>query len=376
MPRDQNLSYYPGISAGLLGTGGYEPLCPMLYRALQERLGAVKLASPGESFQAAWVPNPALGRMVLSIASPGEYYRVSCPYCNDSRQRLWVNHMFAQTDSNNRRMSYLAHCYNEDCLSRPGMRAQFEDLILGMRNVRERRMMVVREGRNDPVGLFDAEPPGTCLSLTQLYDRNPNHKAVQYMLGERRYTFDMLQKYQVEYCLEAKPQYQTAQDRIIFPIHFDGRCVGWQARFIGEINWSLYNTPKYYTLPGFHKRLCLYNYDVAKHKDFVVVVEGVTDVHTGGDHFVALLGKSLSQHQRMLLLNIGERKPIIFLLDPGTREEVEGMIASITNAPGFHPVISIDLPGDLDPGQYARSALWNVVTAEANRRGLDIRFAA
>jgi hypothetical protein len=128
-------------------------------------------------------------------------------------------------------------------------------------------------------------------------------------------------------------------------------------------------------MPRFAKRLCLYNYDTAKTKDFIVVTEGVTDVHVGGDHFVALFGKTLSPHQQLLLLSIGVGKPIIFLLDPGTRKDTQRMINAVIDSPGRHPVISVDLQGDLDPGQYRREALWSLIETEANRRGLGIRFA-
>jgi hypothetical protein len=282
--------------------------------------------------------------------------------------------MFGGVDSDGHRLTYLAHCYNEDCLSKPGRRSEFVDLVLGFRNVEERRNFhgfPAHPGRREPATLTTAEPPGTVFLLNDL---PPDHEAVRYMLNTRRYTRDMLERYRIGFCAEASPRYPLALNRIIFPIYFDNQYVGWQSRFIGDVNWNALGIPKYYTLPGFHKRLCLYNYDVAKHKDFIVVTEGVTDVHVGGAHFVALFGKTLSQRQQLLLLNIGENKPIIFMLDGDAYEEMEGIIRSIIDAPGRHPVITVRLPNDFDPADYDRTTLWNIVTAEASRRGLQIQF--
>lgn len=62
-------------------------------------------------------------------------------------------------------------------------------------------------------------------------------------------------------------------------------------------------------------------------------------MHVGGDHFVAQFGKTLHQNQRMLLNQIGDHKPIIFLLDPDAREEMEGIVASFLTGPVVRPVI-------------------------------------
>ena len=37
-------------------------------------------------------------------------------------------------------------------------------------------------------------------------------------------------------------------------------------------------------------------------------------------------------------------------------------------------VLAIRLPPGMDPGDYDRTALWTVITVEAARRGLELRF--
>src|SRR4249920_1968854 len=89
------------------------PLNPRLYRLLQDNFGTVKIASPGEAMIAQSVREPVSDRPMLAITHSGEYYRLCCPYCNDTRYRLYVNHMYGQKDRFGRRMKFLAVCYNE-----------------------------------------------------------------------------------------------------------------------------------------------------------------------------------------------------------------------------------------------------------------------
>lgn len=362
----------PGGESGPASINQPRALCPELYNALR-RFGTVKIACQGEAFMnGGWQRDPLTNRLRPMLASPGEYYRINCPFCNDTKFRLWVNHMYGQYDPDGRRLTYLATCYH--CTRFSEHRRQFEDMVLGFRN-RDAREWTVNPGSTEHTGLSQAQPPGTCIPLLDLPHA---HKARSYMELERRYTPALIAKHRLSYCVEADPRYFTAGDRVIFPIYFDGQYVGWQARYIGDIDWGAYHIPKFYTLPGFHKRLVLYNYDAAKFKQFVVVVEGVTDCHAVGDHGVALLGKSMSQHQRMLLLQMAERTPIIILLDPEAQEESRGLIDSIMSAPGQHPVVSVELPGGLDPGKFLndRATLWGIIQSQVRARGVLIDFTS
>jgi hypothetical protein len=350
-------------------------LCPELYALLMQRFGSVKIASHGEPFiPAAWMPDPRSGRLRPLLSSAGEYYRVSCPYCNDTKYRLWVNHMFSRIGPDNRQMTYLAHCYNEDCLAKFENRTAFVEAVLGFRNVSERRQLHVNQATMEPAELRAAKLPDYTIPLLDLPH---DHQAVQYLCGTRRYTAAMIHKYGVCFANGIDARYPPAFGRIIFPIYFNQQLVGWQGRYPSdEVNWSGSGIAKYYTLPGFRKTQALYNFDVAKHKEFVVVCEGVTDVHAGGDHFVAVFGKNCHFHQRMLLNSLDRSKTVIFLLDPDAREEMDGIVASFTEGIAARAVLPIYLPDGFDPGDYDRYALWNFITVEAAKRGLQLRFTS
>ncbi len=356
-------------------TAQFQPLCPGLYNLLRERYGDVQIAMPGEAFQANAYRDTITGRIKYMIHSPGEYYRINCPYCRDQRKRLWVSHMYGQFDADGRRITHLTHCYNENCFSKYENRKAFEDRLFGLIN-RDMRGQVqafqVLPGSVDPTELRQAQPPGT---LVPVNDLPMDHKAVQY-LQQRRYSSTLCLKYRISYCVSAAQQYFAAADRLVFPIYFNNQMVGWQCRYIGDLNWSAAGIPKYYTMPGFHKRLCLYNYDTARQKSFVVLVEGLTDVHAVGDNAVALLGKTMSFRQQLLLLQLPPGTPFIILLDADAQAEAEAIQDVLAMAPGQHPVVQVQLPGDLDPADYDRPTLWNIIQAQAASRGVLINFAA
>ena len=343
------------------------PLNRDLHRLLAHTFGKVTIGNAGLALVAAPYLDSA-GRQRLNIHEHGETCKVNCPYCHDTQQRLWINHRYGQHGPDGQRMIHLAKCFNENCLANWENRKDLDDKIFGFMNLAQRKnyYMQVDPGHTEPVRTGPAKPPGMLVSLLQL---QPNHPAVQYMI-ERRYTPEMLQRYQITYCIEADREFYGAQGRIIFPIYFDNVLVGWQGRYVGKKPPE--GVPKYYTMKGMQKTAILYNYDAAKHKSFVVVVEGVTDVHSLGDNGVALLGKSLSSNQRMLLQRTWADKPIVFLLDPDAGEDSRRITAEIDDMAvlGRSPIVRVELPGTLDPGDYDHVTLLNIICTQARKRGV------
>ena len=349
-------------------------LCPELYGILRANFpGGVIIANQGEAC-ARSTRHRADGSRFTDINYSGEYYRVNCPFCRDTRHRLWVNHMFGQPDIEGRPMRFLATCYNEGCLGEPAHRAAFNNVVYGYRNANQRRQPAfqVFEGQwIDPNQQVVVEMPGQLLPLSQLARAMPGHEAVQYLCGQRRYTTSMLDKYEIQYCTYA-PRYPEAAGRIIFPIRYEGRLTGWQARYIGTADWRV--IPKYYGMPGMRKRFMLYNYDIAKNMPFVCVVEGVTDCHVLGDAGVAILGKTLSRFQAELLVNTWGNKPILLIFDPDAREEMRATVTDLRECGAI--VLEIVLPGEHDCGDYDPRTLWNIIYAQAAAAGIVLPMVA
>lgn len=352
----------------LYAEGGQSALCPQLYRKLQELTnGPVSISNEGEAMLTNNCYNPATGRHETWITHSGEYYRIHCPFCKDSRPRLWVNHMYGQQDVNGRPMRFLATCYNENCLADPDNWLAFNDSLFGFRNAADRRNyqpFQVQRGRWEDPNLHTVHPPGELEPVSRL---PAHHRAVQYMLEERRYTRDMLDRYKISYCRRADQRFRAAQDRIVFPIYMHDELVGWQCRYMGTADWK--RVPKYYGMPGMKKKAMLYNFDLAKTYPFVVVVEGPTDANAVGDAGVALLGKSLSHTQKQLLVATWDRKPIIFMLDPDAREESWGTIQDLMNL-NTNPIVAVDLPPGNDPSDYGYETVWNIIRSTCHARGV------
>src|ERR1043166_541750 len=97
------------------------PLRPELYHRLLDCFGSVLVANEGEAMDACVRTDRLTGRQELSVNLPGEYFRVSCCFCNDTRHRLWINHRWGRYEPAVKSKNlFLAHCYNENCLAQPG----------------------------------------------------------------------------------------------------------------------------------------------------------------------------------------------------------------------------------------------------------------
>jgi len=344
-------------------------LCPELYDRLTTTFsGGVLIANQGMACttQTSRITG---GGTYTSLLYAGEYYRVNCPFCSDTRHRLWINHMYGQPDANGWPMTFLAHCYNEHCLENQANRQIIENAVLKFRNANQRgAAFALQQGEwVDPLNHAKAESPGDIIPMRDLALSRPDHPAVQYLCGSRRYTLDMLSHYNISYC-QHSTKYPIATNRIIFPIYMNHEFVGWQARYIGTADWKL--TPKYYGMPGMHKRAMLYNYDNAAHSKCLVIVEGATDVHSVGDSSVAALGKHLSPFQVSIVLNTWAGKPILVVLDPDAEDESTKTVAELRNNNAI--VVEVRLPDNKDCGDFDKATLWSIFKARSRDIGVNL----
>lgn len=343
-------------------------LCPQLYQRLKTLSGEVVVANAGESLLHSTSFNPQTGRYDTNILRSGEYYRINCPFCQDTRHRLWVNHMYGQPDVHGKPMRFLANCWNENCLSDTSKWQHFNDSIFGFRNVNQRQSAAfqVLPGLVEDATPTLAKPPGEVIPISQLPQE---HKAWRYMVDERRYSLATLDRYHISYCVRADPAHREwwpATDRIVFPVYMHRQLVGWQCRYIGK---PPSEASKYFGMPGMKKRAMLYNYDYAVRCPFVVVVEGPTSANAVGDAAVALMGKYMSYTQLQLLTMGWERKPIVIMLDPDAKEQSRSVLNDLINL-GTNPVVEIELTGSHDPSDYGYQAVWNIIRSQAAAKGV------
>jgi hypothetical protein len=367
------------------------PLCPGLYELLRRAFGDVLIANEGEEVVIGgrrW--NANYGRAEWDIVQSGEYYRVNCPYCGDGRKRLWFHYCYGQLDDEDggRIINWMVNCYNEGCLSGHDRRAveNRQDLEIRlfsaeMSTVERSRLLATQPGnRSDNEPLVEVILPGR---VTRLDELPSSHEAVRY-IEDRGYDAGKLgRKYGLCYCRKAF-EFSQVQGRLIIPIEMDGQLVGWQARYVGELNWSACGVRKYYNLPGMKKRKMLYNWDRASQGRIIVVVEGVTGVWTVGDPTVALLGKSITAYQmnRLAHLTLRDDKPrcLVLMLDPDADQDYKErrrLDLAFTNLMNSYnktggAAVRVHLPKGKDPGNFDHETIWDMIYAAGDDVGVDI----
>ncbi|MFN3982423.1 MAG: hypothetical protein ACK4SA_18760, partial [Caldilinea sp.] len=282
-------------------------LNPVLYARLQRVFGDVEIANEGQGMIG--VLQRDVRGVFFGMRHAGEYYRVSCPFCYDTRKRLWIHHRWGVGPDPplNNPMWWAAVCFNEDCLSRFANLKRLVEMVQA--DDATYRHSVILSG-DTQIALREVGDPGVCVPITQLPEE---HQAVRY-LASRGFDVQRLgQQYAVKFCLDGGKDFPYITGGILIPIYMEGRYVSWQRRLPFEANWKALKMPKYFTCPGSKKSQLLYGYDQAAAAPFALVVEGITDVWALGSGAVAILGKTLSQRQEQLLLQ--RWRKLVFLLD-------------------------------------------------------------
>lgn len=351
-------------------------LNPALYARLQRSYGKVRIANPGAAFR--YTPTfDHEHKPRISIATEGEYYQVCCPFCRDTRFRLYVNHMWGKPDAHGRRMMFLAYCFNESCLDREENRRELMERIDDNGWLEHATISVGVE----EVEAEEVDWPGPCTPLTELDDRHPSRS---YLLSRQIDPDTHAAKYDLRYCTDSK--YRYARDRIIIPVYEGGQLKGWQARYLGELPWKDKSQnqdlpPKYYSCPSSRFRSnCVYGLDQMRRWHTGVIVEGPTDRWRLGAFSGCVFGNTVTPPQtRKLLEAFTGRKnldrALILMLDP---EEMEKK-ATVNKVLEFERKMlgrfcTVSLPEGTDPGSLDREFLREYIRQKAAERGVTVQY--
>lgn len=146
------------------------------------------------------------------------------------------------------------------------------------------------------------------------------------------------------------------KDYIIIPVKFENKFVGFQARLIGDDP----NKQRYLNPHNWDIKKYLFNYDLAKQYDTIIVTEGVFSVMSMYEknikNSVATFGAAISNEQVSLLLRTNA-KHIVLCLDndePGLKTMLEiGKIIS-----DFIDTRVMILPEGKDPNDLSRNEIY------------------
>jgi hypothetical protein len=322
--------------------------------------GDVRITNQGEAMISQHVRLPG-GRLRRVVGHAGEYYKVSCIFCNDTRHRLWINHRWGVRDpKTGSRHRWAAKCFNEDCLAREENRV---DLIRRVnrydREAEAGRVRVLPGRMIDP-----GRPKPLPRDFVRLDALKRGHPARRYVKG-RGFAPDLIaDRWGVGYS-DHGPFPGAGVGRLVIPIcrEVDGKTKvwGWQARTLGEFE----NLPKYFTVPDLKKSALLYGAErVEAGTGPVAVCEGPIDVWRFDRDAVSLLGKSASEHQVGLLCRLAAGRPLVVALDGEAQDEAETLADRLRRArrssilrPDDSPVLVLPLPEDRDPADCSTEEL-------------------
>ncbi len=342
-----------------------QPLNPKLYAALENQFGQVMVANEGEEREVDYAPNwDRPGTWKASPVRPGEQYRVDCPFCNDTRRRLYVSYMYGTYDRRTGGWNrHLIHCFNESCHEDWQDRRHFQHLVaMGMRGV-VGAVGVIRR----PAPALKA-PPAPDIPLPQgilpINELPGTHPAVSYLTERGFDRQDLWRRWEVYYCLRDPQADPPIYNRLVIPVYrlpslSDGPggaaaaiLAGWTSRAIGPVPPHV---PKYLMPSGMRKSQLLYGLPAAvRSAGPVVVCEGVADCWKVATAAVALIGKTMSPRQQELIVEHFRNRLVAVCLDSDARTEAEKIRDSLRasrRSLDMAPVLLLDLPaGRKDPG--------------------------
>jgi len=336
-------------------------LNPFLYARLQRVFGKVKITNQGEKMVARTYVDVITDKLKMDWEQKGEYYRANCFACSDTKFRFYVSYMFGKRDDEGRRMTFLAHCFNEQCMHDRENQMRFADLLQASDD--ELEGAIVKPGKFVPEDQRVYTMPGLCERLDKL---PAGHDARSYV-ASRQFDPDRLARvWGVSYCSDSI--YYLARRRLVVPIWYGGKLRGWQCRYVGELDWKGTDrqTPKYFTAPGMARHSILCNLDMAKRYKTGVLVEGWFDVFGFGPMAVCSLGDSTTSQQLRAFVSAFRKKSAVLLYDPEAlaKPSVIRLVRKLRTAMP-HNFVAVKLPAGTDPGSLGRSILREIVEEQA-----------
>lgn len=299
------------------------------------------------------------------LETHGDEIGIPCPTCDVGRKRewrLWFNVVKA-----------VGTCYKchtsfnplqlietlEDVRRAEAIRilaGYSERRVLSLETLRQRVVEYVNEPDEE---IEDDEVPVMSLPREFISSRTSTKwpKYVLTRLGSKK----TAQEYNVGWCLEG-----FYADRLIVPVYLGGHLVSFVARDMTGFAEKKVLYPK-----GTKTSRVLFNYDVAKKSEHIILTEGVLDSIYVGHNAVAVFGTQLSQQQLSLLLaSKARRVSILFDGDEAGRkgaEKVSGILS------GYYSgrVSVATLPPGADPDELSHEALALLIEQSAAKGPLE-----
>jgi len=334
------------------------------------------------------------------IANEGgeeEDYRICCPFCGDTRHRLYIGCKWGVFDPiTSRSNEHLIYCFNEKCLN-----PDSGDIATVDERLERRRDFLwhVYRGLNNSVNLLPAakktilatEPlswPGKVIRLDKLAAKKPNHPAVTYMQGRGFDPKQLGEEYGFVFCDKVTDQtYAPALGTILMPIYRNDVLYSWISRRIGDgFEGTARKVKKYYNCPGRPLQSVGYNLDTVLQYSTIVIVEGILDAVKTGPFATCLFTKSLNLGLKKKIVQTMQRQHgdcavVVVMLDPyqdekercrGSKHHIEVVSDAFT---GYIPnVLRVYLPSGCDPGSMTAAEIMQQMQKAARKARIRLNF--
>jgi len=353
-------------------------LNPSLHHRLRQSFGHVDIVNEDAPIRIE--DRPGLERTKRWKVDSGEQYRVDCPFCGDTRGRLYISYAWGMDSKVGFPASKLVVCHNERCQEDPAnnmrvflerkLNQYFSDVRRGIVNVPK----PVAGAAAVPRKKLEFPKPEWTVPVNQLGKVHGHVK--EYLQDRRKFNLDVLyNSYGVVYAYEypvsdSGKDYSWLAGRIFIPVVDHGEVIGWQARIIDDNSFS---KSKYFNCPGWQKSADIYSIDYARQNRLGLLVEGVTDVWRVGGGAFSTFGKVLSPVQEDVVTNNWQAVGVLYDPDTDTDKMKSAAKAIMKLRQKVPMVFRVQLPDGRDPADCDFKTVWDCIERDAGRVGLAVR---
>jgi hypothetical protein len=350
-------------------------LNPKLYAALSRTFGEVRIANAGQTRVEQTVTHH--GKLKRMALRRGETYRVCCPRCGDQRFRMYVSYLFGRADADGYPRLELVKCFNQsDCWEADDRRDLHQRLFFTLAS----DAAPLRPGKVLDAPLREIDWPGVCLKLSEL---EPGHHALTYLATERYQDWRELERvWDVRYCVSASLRILTG--RLIFPMYWNGRLMGYQGRYVGELNWKDPNSPlKIFSTPGLPTSRLIFNLHRACHYATGIGLEGFFDCARIGPMGCHFFGSAITEEKIQLIVQAFAERTFVLVLDGDVFDPTKHSAAELTKTKVMLGRLRRELPGrfayvrlpkDRDPDDFERDVIRHYITDQAQKQGVVVNW--
>jgi hypothetical protein len=346
-------------------------LNPVLYAALTDLFGAVRITKAG---QPASVSHCVRGGRRRCDIRGGEEYAIDCPFCSDTRGRMYVSHRYGQKDQLTGTTCQLWHCHNEQCeKNRKHGSWLWSKLHPALfRGASGSPRVVIKQRTALPTPALSPMDLPACVPITHAYvDPDARHYLTKrgFDLHELHDVWDVRwsdELGRILWPIRSRAYYFYAPGETGRDVGGGPITVGWQARAIDN------REPKYRFPSGFPKSNFLYLGSLFSLNDAnpLVIVEGPTDAWRLRDNVVAIMGKTLSDRQLITLGNLAVRRSVVLWLDADAMPEAQKMLPRLREY--FDSLPAVQQPVSVTRLSWSKSPILKKAAANNKKDPADL----